>query len=215
VPLHLSFDRFNSFFFDTSVSVDITADPRPIQASLADCCHSIIVLSRTSLLNYFCEISTNVAPLVSLDSTSYRCSFASINTGNITFQIFHSISRQLVFEATAFKQPTFTFQIVPSVASMAGGAFVEIVKLSQSWVPNQCAFGTLLANYSCSGMKCGCTVPQSFESNVVVFQLKSNETSVGNIPFSYARPIRCSEFFPIAVSSDLFFYNCCGAGISS
>jgi hypothetical protein len=155
-------------------------------------------------LGYFCDISTYVAPLVSLDFSTYRCSFPLINSGNISFQLFHSLSRQLVFEAAAFKQPAITFHVSPSVASTAGGMFVEIFNISQSWVPNQCAFGTLLADYSCSGSSCGCVAPRSFESKVVLFQLKLNQTSVGNIPFSYIRPIECSEFFPVTVSSDVF-----------
>ncbi len=144
-------------------TVDIFDDPRPISASLADCCDVIIVSTRVSLLNYFGQIATNVAPLVSRDSSSYICSFPYVFAGNISFQIFHSYSRQLVFDATTFKRPQSTFDIYPSFASTSGGVFVKIFNLSHSWVPIQCVFGTLLADYICSGDSCGCIVPQSWK----------------------------------------------------
>jgi hypothetical protein len=141
----------STFIFDTEISVAMFDDPRPISISLEDCCDNIIVSSRSSLSKYFCQIGLYVAPLLSHEILSYRCSFPHVNMGNVSVQILHSLSRQLVFEAIAFKSPPVTFDISPSVASIAGGAFVAIFNVSQSWVPNQCAFGTLLADYSCNG----------------------------------------------------------------
>jgi len=125
----------STFIFDTEISVAMFDDPRPISISLEDCCDNIIVSSRSLLSKYFCQIGLYVAPLLSHEILSYRCSFPHVNMGNVSVQILHSLSRQLVFEAIAFKSPPVTFDISPSVASIAGGAFVAIFNVSQSWFP--------------------------------------------------------------------------------
>jgi len=200
----ISFIGSSSFVFDTDFSVVVFDDPRPISVSLEDCCDNIIVSSSSLLSKYSCQIGLHVVPLLSHETNSYRCSFPQVNIGNVSFQIFHSLSRQRVFEVMTRKSPLVTFGISPSVASIAGGAFVAIFNVSQSWVPNQCVFGMLLADYSCNADSCGCMVPPIFESKFVVFQLKTNQTTVGNVPFSYVRPIQCSNFFPVTVSSEVF-----------